>query len=77
MKFCSYVNRSRAYDAQLVYTQDDGTVIMKGDDTTTLDSGVFRERYILVYDLEFYDLMLETQCADIKLCSVQYRLIYS
>lgn len=76
MRVCSYVNRSRAYDAQLVYTQDDGTVIMKGDDTTKLDLGVFRERYVL-YDLEFCDLMIQTQCADIELCSVQYRPIHS
>lgn len=70
------MNRSRAFDAQLVYTQDDGTVIMKGDDTTKLDLGVFRERYVL-YDLEFCDLMLQTQCTDIKLCSVQYWSIHS
>lgn len=76
MKVRSYVNRSRAFDAQLVYARDDGTVIMKGDDTTKLDWGVFRERYVL-YDLEFYDLMFKPQCADIKLCSVQYGPIYS
>jgi len=39
----NYVNRSRAFDRQLVYVQNDSVVIMKGDDTTWLEKGVFRE----------------------------------
>ncbi|KAF5370199.1 hypothetical protein D9615_010056 [Tricholomella constricta] len=39
----NYVNRSRAFERNLVYTQDDGVVIMKGDDSTWLDKGVYRE----------------------------------
>ncbi|RDB28968.1 putative glycosidase C21B10.07 [Hypsizygus marmoreus] len=39
----NYVNRSRAFDQGLVYTQEDGTVIMKGDDTKWLEKGVYRD----------------------------------
>ncbi|KAF8078599.1 glycoside hydrolase family 16 protein [Lyophyllum atratum] len=38
----NYVNRSTAFDQQLVYVQDDGVVIMKGDNTTWLERGAFR-----------------------------------
>lgn len=42
---CSYVNRSRAIDQKLVYVQDDGIVIMKGDNSTWLEKGIYRERW--------------------------------
>jgi hypothetical protein len=40
----SFVNESTAYANGLVYVQDNGTVIMKADDTTNLATGVFRNR---------------------------------
>ncbi|GLB36174.1 putative glycosyl hydrolases family 16 [Lyophyllum shimeji] len=39
----NYVDRSTAFAKQLVYVRDDGVVIMKGDDTTWLDKGVYRD----------------------------------
>ncbi|PFH54498.1 glycoside hydrolase family 16 protein [Amanita thiersii Skay4041] len=39
----TYVNRSDAFSKNLVYVQNDGTVIMKGDNTNFLDRGVFRD----------------------------------
>ena len=41
---CSFVNESTAFATGLVSIQDDGTVIMKADDTSDLANGVFRNR---------------------------------
>lgn len=43
----SYVNQSTAVEKGYVFVQDDGTVIMKADDQTTLPLGQNRERYVL------------------------------
>lgn len=45
----SFVNESTAYANGLAYVQDDGTVIMKADDTTDLANGVFRNRWVFPY----------------------------
>jgi hypothetical protein len=47
----SYVNRSDAYGRGLIYVEDDGTVIMKGDDTNWLPLGTYRDRYLSSYTL--------------------------
>ena len=52
---CSFVNESTAFAKGLVSIQEDGTVIMKADDTTDLASGVFRDRWVLVILLWFLD----------------------
>ncbi|KAK2461896.1 hypothetical protein APHAL10511_006359 [Amanita phalloides] len=39
----NYVNESYAFSAGLAYVAENGTVIMKGDDTTNLSSGVVRD----------------------------------
>jgi len=41
----SYVNASYAFQNGLVYVEDDGTVIMKGDNTSWLASGQYRDRW--------------------------------
>ncbi|KAF5312385.1 hypothetical protein D9619_003192 [Psilocybe cf. subviscida] len=38
----NYINRTAAFKSGLVYYEDNGTVIMKADDTTHLPKGVFR-----------------------------------
>ncbi|KAH0590706.1 hypothetical protein H2248_000834 [Termitomyces sp. 'cryptogamus'] len=38
----NYVNQSQAFNLGLAYVQDDGVVIMKGDNTSWLDQGIFR-----------------------------------
>lgn len=38
----NYVNRTTSFAQNLTYVQDDGIVIMKGDDTTWLGQGVYR-----------------------------------
>jgi hypothetical protein len=40
----SYVDAQTAFSRGLAYVQDDGTVIMKGDDTSVLDYGAYRNR---------------------------------
>ena len=45
---CSFVNKSTAFANGLVSVQGDGKVIMKADDTSNLDNGVFRDRWVLV-----------------------------
>jgi len=40
----SYVDNATAFSHNLSYISWDGKVIMKGDDTNTLQSGQFRER---------------------------------
>lgn len=44
---CSFVNESTAFANGLVSIQEDGTVIMKADDTSNLASGVFRDRWVV------------------------------
>ncbi|KAF9015185.1 concanavalin A-like lectin/glucanase domain-containing protein [Cyathus striatus] len=39
----NYLNRSEAQQKNLFYVQDDGIVIMKADNTTTLQAGQFRD----------------------------------
>ncbi|KAK0198438.1 glycoside hydrolase family 16 protein [Armillaria mellea] len=39
----NYVNSSEAFSKGLAYVQDDGIVVMKGDNTTWLDDGVDRD----------------------------------
>ncbi|KAF5313963.1 hypothetical protein D9611_006836 [Ephemerocybe angulata] len=43
----NYVNESYARAQRLVYVQDDGKVIMKADDQTTLAQGAYRDRQAL------------------------------
>lgn len=47
LSYFSYTTRDDAYASGLVYAQEDGTVIMKGDNTTHLDHGVPRKRFVL------------------------------
>ena len=47
---CSYINKTAAFESGLVSVKDDGTVIMKADDTTKLDRGVFRNRFGHVHE---------------------------
>ena len=42
----SYTDRETALLNNLTFVTDDGKVIMKGDDTTTLASGVYRNRFV-------------------------------
>ena len=42
----SYTTKDFAFSNGLAYVQDDGIVIMKGDNTTQLASGVNRNRYV-------------------------------
>lgn len=42
----SYVNKSLAFGNNLTYVQDDGIVVMKGDDKNWLPDGQFRQRYL-------------------------------
>ena len=49
----SYVNDSVAFSSGLAYVADNGTVIMKGDDTTNLSYGEYRNRcalFRLIFD---------------------------
>lgn len=46
----SYVNRDTAFRDGLVYTQDDGTVIIKADDKTQLRRGEYRKRCDILSD---------------------------
>ncbi|KAK0208339.1 glycoside hydrolase family 16 protein [Desarmillaria ectypa] len=39
----NYVNSSEAFSKGLAYVRDDGIVVMKGDNTTWLDNGVYRD----------------------------------
>jgi hypothetical protein len=48
---CSFVNESTAFANGLVSIQEDGTVIMKADNTSNLASGVFRDRCVCLYFL--------------------------
>jgi len=41
----SYVDRNTSIQSRLIYTREDGKVIMKGDDYTWLERGVHRPRY--------------------------------
>ena len=43
---CSYTDRATALANNLVYVTEDGKVIMKGDNTTSLASGVYRNRSV-------------------------------
>jgi hypothetical protein len=47
----SYVDNATAFAHNLSYISSDGKVIMKGDDTTTLQPGEYRERYGMHRDL--------------------------
>jgi hypothetical protein len=49
LTMCSYINRTAAFDSGLVYYEDNGTVIMKADDTTHLPKGDFRNRFTARY----------------------------
>lgn len=40
----SFLDRTAAFDKKLVYYESDGTVIMKGDNFTTLERGRYRDR---------------------------------
>lgn len=40
----SFVDAQTAFSKSLAYVQSDGTVIIKGDDTSTLPLGAFRDR---------------------------------
>jgi len=40
----SFLDRTAAFDKKLVYYENDGTVIMKGDNFTTLERGRYRDR---------------------------------
>ncbi len=42
----SYTTREYAFQQGLAYVDDNGTVIMKGDDTTQLTAGVYRDRRV-------------------------------
>ena len=42
----SYTDRDTALANNLTFITEDGKVIMKGDDTTWLDSGVYRNRCV-------------------------------
>ena len=44
--FVSYTTKDFAFSNGLAYVQDDGIVVMKGDNTTQLASGVYRNRYV-------------------------------
>lgn len=43
----NFLNATAAFSEGLAYVQDNGVVIMKGDNTTTLDEGVNRNRLVL------------------------------
>ena len=65
MNDCSFVNESTALANGLVSIQDDGTVIMKADDTSNLASGEFRDRWICLYLFcvsRFSESIVRTQC---------------
>ena len=49
-RLCSYINKTAAFESGLVSVEDDGSVIMKADDTTKLDRGVFRNRFGHVHE---------------------------
>lgn len=42
--FFSFVNQSTAIAKNYTYVQEDGTVIMKADNTSTLPLGAYRDR---------------------------------
>lgn len=48
-RLCSYVSREEALQKKLIYTLEDGTVIMKGDNDTWLGHGVKRDRYAILW----------------------------
>ncbi|KAF8626517.1 hypothetical protein AX15_004822 [Amanita polypyramis BW_CC] len=58
----NYVNKSDAFTKGLVYVAQNGTVIMKGDDTTYLNNGVYRDSVRVssqaVYDMGLFILDL-------------------
>jgi hypothetical protein len=43
----SFVDQQTAFSKGLAYVQDDGVVIMKGDNTTVLSAGVYRDRHVI------------------------------
>lgn len=45
-RYHSYTDRHTALANNLTFITDDGKVVMKGDDTTWLASGVYRNRYV-------------------------------
>jgi len=49
-RLCSYINKTAAFESGLVSIKEDGLVIMKADDTTKLDRGVFRNRFGHVHE---------------------------
>ena len=49
-KLCSYINKTAAFESGLVSVKDDGLIIMKADDTTKLNRGVFRNRFGHVHE---------------------------
>lgn len=50
----SYTTKEFAFANGLAYVQDDGKVVMKGDDFTTLPAGVNRNRYVRVYGARWH-----------------------
>lgn len=42
----SYTDQNTALTKNLTFITEDGKVIMKGDDTTWLDAGVYRNRFV-------------------------------
>jgi len=50
----TYVNASYAFQNGLVYVEDDGTVIMKGDNTSWLASGQYRDSVRISSQAQYY-----------------------
>lgn len=59
MFYHSYTDRETAFAKNLAYVTDEGKVVMKGDDYTWLDDGVYRNRS--VHEMYLYSVRMLTE----------------